>query len=246
MGMHHGYLVAPVPPDQLLAALDQRTGEFRLTGSPTRLDDLDVPEPEDGFVIAIGQMASGSVLLDMSFILSSEADLIVDLSRQFGGTVVGAGAETTSGSYWFVAARDGRLIRHYHNSASGQTKPFDQGEPLASEAEQPLEDLDGDGLIAGMGTLGFDISAWEATGTVTPYEWTYERPPEEGPMSGALNAFLEEHGLDPDAPLPSPTVVRRGDGGFDLAPPGSRVPGNRAQGAEPKERKDLLGRLFGR
>jgi hypothetical protein len=180
MGMHLGYLAAHAPVDRFMIALEERTGSFIRQGDARPLDRLDLEASDDGFPIAVSELGGSTYLLDSSFVLSSDPDLIVSLSGELSGVVVGAGAETTSGSYWLVAARDGELLRFHQNSAWGQTESFDRGEPLTSEALDHLEDVDGFGLRQAMSVFSFDIDSWLNSGQLVPYVWTYERPPEPG------------------------------------------------------------------
>jgi hypothetical protein len=58
----------------------------------------------------IGEPDGQAFLLDSSMVLSDCPEMLVAMSARLG-TVVGYGAETVSGSYWLVAARDGVLVR---------------------------------------------------------------------------------------------------------------------------------------
>jgi hypothetical protein len=59
---------------------------------------------DEGWVLAIGERDGRALLLDTSMVFSEEADLILAMSERLG-LVVGAGAETLSGTYWLTAAR---------------------------------------------------------------------------------------------------------------------------------------------
>jgi hypothetical protein len=252
MGMHHGILAAGVNGDQLLAALDRLTGEFVLKGDAATIEELPLDNDDEGFAIAVGESRRRSILYDASFVLSAAPDLIVDLSRDLGGTVGAAGAETTSGTYWFIAARHGELVRYHWNSYWGQDAPYDVGAPLASEALDPLEDLDGVGLRAALAELGFEPAAMQRV-PLTPYRWTATRPATDGEHAAGLAAFLETHSQPDTGTLPKPAVIRRA-GGHDVAPPESRLPrGETGHTPRPQRRRTepegigrRLGRLLGR
>jgi hypothetical protein len=252
MGMHHGIIAAEVSADRLRDALDVYTGEFSVAGDAATMADLDLGNSDAGFAVAFGEASRHGYAYDGSLILSADPDLLAAVSRELGGTVVGAGAETTSGSYWFVAARRGEPVRFHWNSYWGQDAPYDVGRPLASEGLDPLEDLDGVGLRAAAAELGFDLDAIQHI-PLTPYRWTYTREPPEGALGVGLSEFLEAHAYPKTDRMPKPAVIRRRQG-YDLAPPESRLPRGetghkpRRQGRPPGEDGvgQRLGRLFGR
>jgi len=252
MGMHHGVVAAETSAAGLLEALERYTGEFVVKGEPARIDRLELENDDEGFALAIGESGGRAYLHDASLVLSGEPDLLVAVSRDIAGTVAGAGAETTSGSYWFVSARNGELLRFHWNSYWGQDAPYDVGTAHGSEALDPLEDLDGLGLRAALRDEGFEVDAMQSI-PVTPYRWTFTRQPVAGPHGAALKAFLESHGYPDGGKMPAPQVIPRQGGGFDLGPPESRLPrGETGHTPRPQTRRAesaglvrRLGRLFG-
>jgi hypothetical protein len=253
MGMHHGIVATDASATRLIESLGRHTGEFVVTGDAARIDQLDLDNDDAGFALAIGESDGRAYLHDASLVLSGEPDLLVAVSRDLGSTVAGAGAETTSGSYWFVAARDGELTRFHWNSYWGQDAPYDVGEAHKSEALDPLDDLDGVGLRAALRELGFEADVLQSI-PLTPYRWTFARQPTKGPHGADLKAFLDTHGYPDGGKLPTPQVIPRTGGGFDLGPPESRLPRGESghtprpqvRRAEPEGLARRLGRLFGR
>jgi hypothetical protein len=231
VGMHHGYLVAASTADRLIGALGAYAGDFT-TGAPAaRFEDLNLGSDDAGWNLAVGERGGKAYLIDTAFLLSDDPDLVAALSRDLGGTVVGAGAETVSGSYWFHVATDGVVRRSHWNSYDAVSEPFDRGDPLPTEADAPLEDLDGDGIMAALTDLGFDVATWSDQGPWRALTYTGERFPEvAGELDGARDAHFEAHKVDKPS---KPTVVRRGDG-YDIAHPSSRMPGGEPVAAAAK------------
>src|ERR1044071_5126865 len=160
--MHHGILVAAAGLEATIAAIDGRLPSVTLAEGRGSLETLDL-EPDDlGWPLAAGELDGRADLLDTSMLLSTDADAIVGLSADLACLVVGCGGETVTGTTWFYAADRGRLLRGYWNCASDMTAPWSKGEPLASEASTPLEDLDGERLVAALASLGFDYERWSS------------------------------------------------------------------------------------
>ena len=68
-------------------------------------------------------------------VISANPDFVMWLSTQLKCIVVGAGAETVSGSFWFTAADRGVLRRLHWDDTATLTGPFDLGDRLESEAK---------------------------------------------------------------------------------------------------------------
>ena len=139
---------------------------FMTGAQAARFEDLDLGSDDAGWNLAVGERDGRAYLLDTAFLLSDDPDLVVALSRDLGATVAGAGAETVSGDYWFHVATDGVVRRAHWNSYDAVSEPFDRGDPLPTEADAPIEDLDGDGIMAALADLGFDVATWSDTGPV--------------------------------------------------------------------------------
>jgi hypothetical protein len=235
MGMHHGIIAADVSPDRLVAGINEHIATLEPGDTHASLGELDLEPKDDGWPMAMGERDGRAYILDTSLVLSAGHDLIPALSAELGGaTVVGTGAETTSGTFWLFAARDGETIRSYWNCYTDMRQPWSRGEPLASETQRPLEDLDGVGLMAALASLGLDYQGWSRVGPYRAAFYRADKFPEDGPRAADFNAFYESVKI-PEAQQPKPVVVMR-DGGYDLVPGGSPW----ADAAKPEER-----RLFG-
>jgi hypothetical protein len=218
MGMHHGIVAADASADLLVVALNAQHPTIAPGPGRGSFDDLNLEDTDDGWHMAFGEHAGRSYVLDTSMVLSAAGDAVVAASRELGGVVVGCGEETTSGSYWLFAADNGRLLRGYWNCYTDMTEPWSKGEPLASEASEPIEHLDGAGLMTALESLGFDYDAW--AGGTDLRELIYNPSYDESPVErGALRDEIEEFRKSvefPEGKQPKPTVIRR-EGGFDLA-----------------------------
>ena len=228
MGMHHGMVAAAVASaDQMIAALNAYLPVLAPGATRGSFDDLTLEDDDDGWHMAFGQHAGRSYILDTSFVLSSDGDALVAASRDLGCVVIGCGAETTSGSYWLYVADQGRLVRGYWNCYSDMQAPWSKGELLASESSQPLEDLDGAGLMAVLTTFGFDYDGWAGGADLQAltYNPDAEAPTQPGTLAVELGEFRKSVEI-PEGKQPKPKVVRRGDG-FDLAvsPPSEKKKG---------------------
>jgi len=67
------------------------------------------------------------------------------------------------------------------------------GDPLPSEAEHPIEDLDGEGLLAAMGTLGLDAQPWLDAGPAAVVDYDGARFPEDGPIEQVRSTHYERY-----------------------------------------------------
>src|SRR6266545_6299766 len=149
MGMHHGILAASASQAELLAELARHTGKFVVGAPVVSPYDAEPAAMDRGWRMAIGERDGQAFLLDSSMVISNSADMLVAMSVRLG-MVVGCGAETVSGSYWLTAAQDGGLLRFVFVQHAGMTRGMAMGDPLPSEVEHPIEDLDGEGLLAAM------------------------------------------------------------------------------------------------
>jgi hypothetical protein len=241
MGMHHGLIAADAPLDRLLQAINLRTSKLEPGATHASLDEMDLEPKDEGWPMAMGERDGQAFILDTSLILSAAQDLIPALSKDLdGATVVGAGAETTSGSYWFYAAKNGEEVRSYWNCYTDMREPWSRGDPLTSEPQRPLEHLDGDGIMAALGSLGLGYDEWAKAGPYQAVFYTAETFPEDGPLSAEFQAFHASVKI-PEGEQPKPTVVVRDGGGYDLVSGGSP----QARAAKPEKKGGLFG-LFRR
>ena len=230
MGMHHGVIAAKVPSRRLIEAINVHTSRLEPGGAGARLEELPLDATDSGWGLAFGERADTTFIFDTSLVLSADFDLIAALSRDLATTVVGWGAETVSGSYWFIACREGTLSRGYYNCHMDMRMPWTRGTELPTEAGRPFNrDLDGDGLAAGARHLGFDFEDWLRNGPFFALRYEATQFPAKGPIGEEFDHFHESVRI-PEGEQPKLTVVVR-NGGAEA-------------GTKPK-RKGLRG-LFGR
>ena len=216
--MHHGVIAAATSPERLVAAMNRRTSELVPGPAHTRLDEMDLAARDDGWPMAFGERDGNAYVFDTSLVLSAEFDLITALAHDLGATVVGGGAETTSGSFWLVAARPQKLIRAYWHCHTDMREAWSRGEPLPSEARRPLDSgWDGDGVLSAMRELGFDYEGWARSGPFRELFYSAKTFPAKGPMAAELEAF-HARVLIPERARPKPTAVLRSDRGADVVP----------------------------
>jgi hypothetical protein len=205
MGLHCGYLVATAEPDALLQELSRHAGEFVAGAAVERVADAEIDSGR--FDLLLGGSDGRAFLVDTSMTLSTNADMIIAMSGVLG-TVVGAGAETVSGSYWLTAARNGELLRHAFMSYASLTLGISIGEPLPSEDEFPLVDSSGDGVFAAMAAFGLDPSAWLDSGPATVVTFDATRFPDAGAVDAIYRRHFEQYGRPEDAWLSEITAVQ--------------------------------------
>ena len=192
MGMHHGLIAATATQDRLLAGLRRFAGDFVLGEAASSPYDVGLATDDDGWVLAIGEREGRAFVLDTSMVLSTAADMIVSLSAELG-VVVGGGAETVSGSYWLTAARDGRLLRFVLVQHAGMTRGMAIGDDLPSEADHPIQDLDGDGIFAALAYLDLDATDWLTDGPAAALRYDASRFPEDGPIARIQSEHYERY-----------------------------------------------------
>jgi len=112
-------------------------------------------------------------------------------------TVVACGYETVSGTFMFLAADCGKLLRYFSTSTASR-KPLTIGAPLASEARAPLTTVEG--VHAALASLGFDVAGWVESGSKVSigYPEDYEKwEGEDGPLGlrAAHAAHEKENGI---------------------------------------------------
>lgn len=208
MGMHHGIVAASASEADLLAELERHAGEF-VVGAPVGNPyDAEPAATDQGWRMAIGARGGQAFLLDSSMVISNSADMLVAMSARLG-TVVGCGAETVSGSYWLTAARDGGLLRFVFVQHAGMTRGMAMGDPLPSEGEHPIEDFDGEGLLAAMATLGLDARRWLDAGPAVVVDYDGARFPEDGPIEQVRSAHYQRYKRPEDEWLSEIVAVER-------------------------------------
>jgi hypothetical protein len=210
MGMHFGVVVSDVDSTRLINALDALAPRFSDRGPLASVEDLDMSGEE----LAVGDADGRSCLLDGAYMLSSDADLLSRVAVSTGGLVIGAGAETVSGTFYLVVARGDQLIRHYFQCDSDLARPYSVGEPVAGESGAALDDIDGAGLSAVLAAHGFDYDRWRARGPKRKVTWTADHlahggpTPWAGPADAALERHRSAHQLAPGTEPPITVQVR--------------------------------------
>lgn len=187
---HACYVAAHVQPTRLREALETRAGSFTDEGAASTVD-------ADGNYL--GEHRAASYLFDgeMILVLGASPDLFTNLSAELNTTVVACGYETVSGTFMFLAADRGALVR-YFNTSSASRAPLTIGAPLASEAGAPLDTVEG--VHAAVTHLGFDVQGWVESGSKVSisYPESYEQwETEDGPLGlrQTLAAHEKEHGV---------------------------------------------------
>ncbi|MFC6016037.1 hypothetical protein ACFP2T_07505 [Plantactinospora solaniradicis] len=204
MGLHSGYLVATTSPAKLLEELSRHAGEFIPDVVVDRTSEAEIDSSQ--FDLLLGGSDDRAFLLDTSMILSDSPDMIVAMSAELG-TVVGAGAETVSGTYWLTVARDGEPLRYVYASHASLTQGMAMGDPLPSEEECPLVDISGQGVFAALALFGLDPSPWLASGPATIVRYDAARFPADGPIAAVVAEHAKQHSRPEGEWLREITVV---------------------------------------
>jgi hypothetical protein len=200
MGMHFGILAADLPWAELQPLLWARTGRFLDQGPVESIDDLDLEPNDEGYPTVAGEHGGRSYVLDTSTRMSMlGVDFLVELSKAADTLVIGCGAETVSGTYFFLAVRSGEVLRQFYHCQALLAEPLDEGDLLPTEDEKPFEDFDGAGLIAGLAHFGFDFDGWYDSGRRQRYLYTADEvkaSEERGVLlRGPLAERMDEHNV---------------------------------------------------
>jgi hypothetical protein len=158
-------------------------------------------------------------VLDPLMALSSNSDFIVTLSRQLSCRVIGAGAETVSGTFWLTAASKGRLLRLHYDQKVSITEPFDIGPRLTTESSSPFDHPDGLGILAPIHAGGDDVDLLlrgPAEGG-RRFRYAGDRFPGPGPLAQQIREHSQTHSRpDADHWETNLTPVRRDNGTYEL------------------------------
>ncbi len=223
MGIHFGTIVATCSSERLLSELRANGWQIGPATPFPGWEEAELDPSEEGDPLVAGDFQGQAYVLDTALMVSgSRFDELVDISNRISGTVGSCYGETVSGSFFLLVAKDGELVRLYYNCHSAVTKPLSIGEPLSSESEWNLEDIDGNGLFAVFREFGFDFDQWQMSGTQAVHLLGWSEDEQEGP-AGPLTRQVNEHlgrFKIPPGEEPKPTVVARdlGDGsvGYDI------------------------------
>jgi hypothetical protein len=159
------YVVATVPSAQLKRALQGRARAFANERAVAA-----VRSPDDN---CIGEHSGSTYIFDgeMTLAIGASPDLFTNLSGELDTTVVACGYETVSGTYRFLAAERGKVLR-YLSTSSNYRKPLTMGSPLPSEVRTPLHTVEG--IHAALRCLGFDVEGWHESGSKVWFEYPDE------------------------------------------------------------------------
>jgi hypothetical protein len=216
MGMHVGFIAAGCDWSTFRASLAlhcEVATDVGVLSSEERLGT------SDGDSLDVRELEGRCYILDASMVLSTDTDLIVDLSRETSSLVVGGGAETVSGTFSFAAADANGLRRLHFDVTSQLTEALDLGDRLSSEASIDWRDIDGAGILARFADLGFSPSVLMRGPTngdlrVVWRNLDYNR---DRPLSAQIGEHCRLHQRpDADDWMKRITVVARGDGQFDI------------------------------
>ena len=217
MGMRGGFIAAECAWLALAEVLEVLGGPPVDEGPVSQAQWPRVPAGDS--VLYAASQDGRCYLLDSLMVASSDSDLILELSRRLSCAVVGGGAATVTGTFWFTAARMGRLRRVHHDEKVSLTEPFNIGEPLDSERITPFDNPDGVGVLGGAHAAGFDVDVilhGPASGG-RRVRW----PIREFPIRGELGRKLDEHRHTHPQPDSAGwerniKVIPRGSGQFDF------------------------------
>ncbi|MGH9131519.1 MAG: hypothetical protein ACRDWV_07570 [Acidimicrobiales bacterium] len=214
--MQLGLIAAECEWPPLHQALEVRCGTIQDQGAVGAGEWLNHPNGQD--VLNVAWEDGRCYVLEPAMILSADSDLILELSRALSCMVVGAGAETVSGSFWFTAADGGSLRRLHFDVKVSVEDPLDLGEPLSSEPTDDWDDPDGEGIFARLAALGFDpeVGLEGRPGGRRPL-WLGEVLPEPGELGAQIDEHCRVHQrADSDQWLSRVGAVAREDGDVDL------------------------------
>jgi hypothetical protein len=163
MGLNYGILAIKAPLNNIIDKLYQLNVFFEKKGNLYSFPSETLSD--EGWIIPASEIDNYSIIMDSSFVLSGaqNPDLIVALSRYFKEPIVSCGAETVSGSYWFLSVCNSKIIRFYEHCHMSISVPFSIGDILPTESKLPFNgDLYGNGLFEGLKYFGYDVVKWLA------------------------------------------------------------------------------------
>lgn len=194
MGLHYGVLSVKAPLENVIVKLSSLNVNF------DKKEDLQqYPEEtllEEGWIILASEIDNYSIIMDSSFVLSGSQnpDLIIELSRYFKDPIVSCGAETVSGSFWFLSAYSNHILRFYEHCHMEISKPFSIGDSLPSEAILPFNgDLYGNGLFDGLKYYGYDFRKWFNQFPKSSYFYKIDNYYTPDQSNNSISLLLKKH-----------------------------------------------------
>jgi hypothetical protein len=235
MGLHCGFLAAPVDWPRLRTEFVVGFGPLDEAGTISAEEWLALPPRADGIDVAVTKTAT--YVGDPRMVFTIWPDWVVRASKDLDCLLASGGAETVSGTYWLIVADRGEIKRLHWNVLATTTQPFDLGKRLSTEEAHPLEDPDGNGVLAAFASLGFDEKVLQNPSTAQRFLSNDAKFPEEGPFGQQITEHQARYKrAGSEDWTKNIDVVKRGDGGFDL----------RAQPPSPSRKKPFLRRWLGR
>lgn len=198
MAMHNGILAAGASLEPFVAALRQQIGGIAPGERRGTLENVHPDDDADGWHLGIGEHGGATYVCDISSMISADADVVVQTSRLLQTTVVGCGAETGSGTFWFYAALGGTLLHGYWMCFSSVDAPWLAGTPLPDDILEGMPDPSGAGLMKALRSVGFDYEAWERRPDLSDLIWIESEPLEDGPLATQIRDY--ERSLRPVKP----------------------------------------------
>ena len=198
MAMHFGILAAGAPMGPFVAALQQQIGGIAPGERRGTLEAVHPDDDADVWHLGIGERDGATYLCDISSMVSADADVVVETSRLLQATVVGCGAETGSGTFWFYAARGGTLLHGYWMCFSSVDVPWLAGTPLPDQILEEMPDPAGAGLMKALRSVGFDYEAWARRSDLSDLIWVESEALDNGPLATQIRDY--ERSLRPVKP----------------------------------------------
>lgn len=159
MGAHIGLIAAKVGTEALLAALSAADERLMLIEKFVVRDEADIGDAfgraGDAAYVVI-EHNGATVLWDGELVLSTNADLVQQISKTLGCVVVGGFAASSSGMYGLHVMKNGRVVRSVEALGDG-AEPKAEGDPLPCEATAPLDGVNLDGVEAAIGLYGMEV-----------------------------------------------------------------------------------------
>lgn len=185
------WLGASVPLESLVEAIAATGEDIVLAARPITAREW-WADPRDATVIGV-RTESGSYIMDPELVMTTDAAIVVAVSEALDAPVVALGEQSTSGNLWFIAARDGRLLRNYW---------YDDGKITDSGEEATSAYWDLESMLAAARAQGIELDyltsedtvIWPILRTSTDMhtdEGPDGRPPDDGQWYRRDQAYLE-------------------------------------------------------